>query len=346
MNIFTDKDDIIRELTKEELAANAPQAHFGWEGTGSLAFEVLADGYKKGAETIYSRMISNPKDFAVVDSLIYPMVFNWRQFVELFLKSIYFELSRQDEENLKKFLNSTGHDLNFIWKEVKPLLSQGKKHVGTKVSIGALEHYIKELNKFDSSSMAMRYPVDKTLDKMHKHPLHFDFINFQDRMLTLYDQLNQIKYDLSRQFYDISSDEDINEFSNEVAGMLVNLREYLNEVSKDVEKDKQRQGQKMSERIFEGLDYAHHAYLNNTSGDFNILADTLFYAGRTVRNQEISLAQNPAESKKEFISLCLRLMDHEGLKFGTAPREDQLNLFSKSPDAIIMNIQSAMAFLF
>ena len=72
---MNETDIIIRELTQEELIARKPFSHFGWEGAGAFSFLTISDGYWESAKILLERMEKESNNFAVVDSLVYPLFF-------------------------------------------------------------------------------------------------------------------------------------------------------------------------------------------------------------------------------------------------------------------------------
>lgn len=362
---MTDKDILFKDLTNEELVAK-PQdeiAHFGWGGNGAFAFFLTAEAYFESAETLYSKMRSAGKDFAVLDGHIYPLVFLYRHFVELFLKGLYFKYSRVEEEDLKKYLNEVGHDLRKSWAKVKPFLSQGKKHVGSKENIGAIEHYIHAMNDFDADSMGMRYPVNKNLDKMHTHPVHLDYINLHDRMVEFYHAIHQIDYDVDNQVLSVASDDEISYYMDHYSRLLPILEKYIESLKKEIleKADKKKPALSMHERIMnqirenkekalcrqngEEVEDDHGWIYENSGDDFKILVESLYHSGRSVQERLINLSSNPAERSKEFVSCCLDLMKAEGMAFGKPVKTYQTNVFSKSADSIFENISKAISLL-
>lgn len=153
-------DAIIRELTQEEIIARGPFSHFGWEGDGAFSFLTISDGYWESAKMLLERMEKESNNFAIVDSLVYPLFFNYRHSIETYLKLLFFKYGEQTEQARRDFLE-LGHDLQNLWANLRPYLNKGKKHVGSSINLDAVEHYIKSINGFDPNSMVMRYPIEK-----------------------------------------------------------------------------------------------------------------------------------------------------------------------------------------
>ena len=111
---------------------------------------------------------------------------------------------------------------------------KGVKHVGSSISLDAVEHYIREIHRFDPSSMVMRYPITLELDP---HPQReeekcLDFIQFADCMEALCDSLRQLNYDISGQIEKEATPQEVAKFlevykryQGEIDQLLLYLKE-------------------------------------------------------------------------------------------------------------------------
>lgn len=120
------EDEIFHELTEDELTARKPLAYFGWEGTGSLSFFLIAKAYFYSADILLKEMSAQHNTSTLADSLIYPLFFNYRHAIESCLKALFFNYGERTEDARKKYL-SYGHSLVQLWKNLKPTLDNGKK---------------------------------------------------------------------------------------------------------------------------------------------------------------------------------------------------------------------------
>jgi hypothetical protein len=363
---MTTTDVVFKDLTEEELAKvpSNSYAHFGWEGKGAFAFMTTALAYYESAETIYQKMRCAGNDFAVLDGHIYALIFLYRHFIELFLKGLYMKYSGETEANIKGYLNAVGHDLNASWNKVKPILSQGKKHVGSSQNLGVIEHYINAVNSFDPTSMVMRYPLDKrSMNQMHQNPMHLDYINLHDRMTELYDSLRTLDYDIENQLNVTASDEEIADFMSHYQQQMPLLDKYLALVQKEAEKEKStdlqtvslherclvklRSNQDKAIRRMNGnkVDGDYLLMYSNSVDDFKIIVEVLFYAGRDVKEHSVTLSQSNAEKQREFVQLCLDRMHLKQLQFGTSVKDEQLKVLSTCAGTIFDNISIAKQLL-
>ncbi len=89
-----DKTDVIlRELTEKEVLERKPFSHFGWEGNGAFSFVSISDGYWDSAKILLGKMISDSRKIAVIDTLIYPLFFNYRHSIEAYLKALFLTMA-------------------------------------------------------------------------------------------------------------------------------------------------------------------------------------------------------------------------------------------------------------
>ena len=86
-------------------------------------------------------------------------------------------------------------------------------------------------------------------------------------------------------------------------------------------------------------------FLNDCDGDLLILLDNLFYAGRSVREEIVRLSQSMVGKQREFVKLCNILLSQDGLKFGIAPNDSQINIFGKTSSSLLENISTAISIL-
>ena len=114
-----------------------------------------AEGYKVAADIIIDNFLEN-KEYR--DMLIFPIVFLYRQSIELYLKYII----KQGALLLRDSTISipTHHDLNRLWLDTQGILKKIMPEI-TRSEYSKIYGYIREFAKNDPKSMSFRYPVDK-----------------------------------------------------------------------------------------------------------------------------------------------------------------------------------------
>ena len=120
----------------------------------SFPLDLYAGGYKDAADTL-ARVLLDRK--APMDSAIYPLVFLYRQGIELQLKLILPLARRLNGEKTKKDLS---HGLKAMWKELRDILATIDPREED-LELPAMENFIMELHEIDPESFAFRYPTDR-----------------------------------------------------------------------------------------------------------------------------------------------------------------------------------------
>lgn len=111
-------------------------------------------GYLYLVQDTLEQMLQRPRH---LDTMIYPLVANWRHYVELRLKLICFALAdlREDEERVH-----ATHDLRWLWKRARTcLLDQFPEEAPEQLK--CIDEHIKQLTAVDPNSMVFRYTIDK-----------------------------------------------------------------------------------------------------------------------------------------------------------------------------------------
>lgn len=113
-------------------------------------------GYRTGAVLLFKYLeMTGHRQYN--DVAIYPIIFCWRQYLELRMKELILScrVLLRDEMGTEIL----HHRLKDIWAELRPLLEQ----VGgaESESFDALDGVISEFIKYDPDSFAFRYPTDK-----------------------------------------------------------------------------------------------------------------------------------------------------------------------------------------
>ncbi len=130
--------------------------HIGW-GDTSLQFSGYIEGYKTGADTLVEKAITSG-NISILDTLVYPALFLYRQFIELQLKQIILLHSKKSYAEKKDVFKRVGHNLQLAWNEIQPLI---ETLLEADNSIDEIKELILEFHRFDESSFNFRYPIKK-----------------------------------------------------------------------------------------------------------------------------------------------------------------------------------------
>lgn len=120
---------------------------------GDSQWFAYAQGYKTAADVCVEYVMNTHRDH---DVLVYPIVFNYRQYVELSLKSIIVDARRLLDEPGSAPLT---HNLLTLWNTARPLLL-GAEPKGEQTVIANVDACLKRFDQLDPTSQSFRYPVD------------------------------------------------------------------------------------------------------------------------------------------------------------------------------------------
>lgn len=120
--------------------------HFPWD--------MYAAGYKDAADALVGALAERKTS---LDSVVYPLVFLYRQGLELKLKLIL-PLARRLAG--KDPVSDLGHGLMPLWSELRRHLEQ-LNPCGDHKELPAIEDFIRQLETVDPGSFAFRYPTSK-----------------------------------------------------------------------------------------------------------------------------------------------------------------------------------------
>jgi hypothetical protein len=113
---------------------------------------MMMTGYKRAADLMVERSVTDDVDRA---SLVYPIIFNYRQFIELSLK--YLIATYGPTVGVQPVWNS--HDLGQLWKSLMEVLD-GYGHDDVDQTDPVVAEIVAEFAKVDPKSFSYRYPVD------------------------------------------------------------------------------------------------------------------------------------------------------------------------------------------
>jgi hypothetical protein len=140
----------------------------------SEGLHIYEHGYKQAADVLCQKAI----DECHVHTLVFPIVFLCRHYIELSLKLLVLDASRFATDAAAP---QHKHDLRTLWKEAKTILPAVWPEVEPE-QVEVVEACIIEMSELDPASMAFRYPCDKK-GNLHLEKLHsVDLRNLEDVM--------------------------------------------------------------------------------------------------------------------------------------------------------------------
>lgn len=137
------------------LASRSPARGFGKR-------ELYPLGFKKASDELIEHLAEEGAPSHLTDALVYPIVYNYRHYIELRLKNQIWRLSGFPMDDSSSPRGVVGHDLLQLWTTLRGLLEKqyGEDRNG---EIRFLENYekiharIQVLHELDAGSLSFRY---------------------------------------------------------------------------------------------------------------------------------------------------------------------------------------------
>ncbi len=136
-------------------------SHFGW-GSEQVQFYGYIAGYKDSADLLIENAIDS-KNISVLDTVIFPVLFLYRQFIELSLKQSIIILNGENKEDMSKTIGNINHDLIEAWKKYSDIMSNSMSENELK-TLKIVGKYIQEFHEIDKGSFNFRYPITKKME--------------------------------------------------------------------------------------------------------------------------------------------------------------------------------------
>lgn len=114
---------------------------------------LYADGYRKAANLLVERC----ETFYDRNTLIYPIAFLYRQYVELALKEFILD---GNKVVLTPYPLPKHHNLDELWAVCRKIIRERRVPMSPG-DLAGVQDGIQEFSKFDPTSEAFRYPMDK-----------------------------------------------------------------------------------------------------------------------------------------------------------------------------------------
>jgi hypothetical protein len=165
----------------------------GW-GDASHQYVLYMDGYKTAADELVQCLLAS-ETVGRRDTHIFPILFLYRQFIELELKWIFLVYSDSDTSAKKKLIRGErAHDLINLWEKAKPIVLEGAT---LQEDVAIVEDYIMQFHELDKSSSSFRYPINKNLEQILDSQRRINLPNLRQRMDELYHFFNGLDVMLS-----------------------------------------------------------------------------------------------------------------------------------------------------
>lgn len=185
----------------------------GWEPTwanacvgenGNPQIYEYASGYASAVNMLLDQVIKNKGLSLYVDTFIYPICFNMRHSIELFLKAAAVSLERLANirsTHIPVFNLAGSHDLGNIWAYVK--IHASKFDLRYVNLITELDQYIMDVAKIDATGQVFRYPFGLDNKKHLKSVSVINIVVLKKRwtiLERLLNNLNRLNNDLLTEY--------------------------------------------------------------------------------------------------------------------------------------------------
>ncbi len=156
--------------------------------TGLMNLDAYAENYYKSAMELVTRAND---DRLLTSTFGHPIVFLYRQYIELALKDLV-SLLRRLETHDSGYPQT--HSLHSLWSEAKRLINQHYREDQMPDGIKHVDQCVNEFHNLDSQSDAFRYPHSKK-GKVYDPP-RFDLPHLRDGMREVERFLGTVRGDL------------------------------------------------------------------------------------------------------------------------------------------------------
>jgi hypothetical protein len=128
-------------------------------------WELYATGYKTAGDILVQHVIDTRSDR---DTLVFPIVFNYRQYLELRCKEII-QVGRVLADETPDFPRT--HDLHALWNLCRRIITDGEPNASNS-DLEAIDEAIAQFSAVDVKSESFRYPVDRQGNNSISDALH------------------------------------------------------------------------------------------------------------------------------------------------------------------------------
>ena len=338
-------DKLFVFFEKNKIPKKGRYSYFGNHFGTVSGFNQYIEGYILAVEAIYNEYAScDSYRNDILDTIIYPLCFNYRQIIELSIKYLYFKYSGTNDTDKVSFVKRVSHKLNKAWKEVKPFLIPLLSKRNSSIDLSLFDEFINEVDLFDADSFRMRYPIKRDLTPVHPESVKLDVIGLHSKMSDLFEMFKSLDYEIDNTIIDNTYDfELINGFKD----LFVKYKSQIIKVSKALNKLAEKE---LMQTVFSSiqpigvflennaLNDSHsngfENYVLNLSSENAFILGLLIIVGRKMVDAEIILAVN--EQRKKDFSKLMEITFQQCESFlsldGRYPNRDMCYpLFEKAP---------------
>ena len=296
-------------------------SYFGNDFGATDGFYSYKYGYILAVNALYDYYIScSSYRNDILDTVIYPLCFNYRHIAELNIKYLYFKYSQTDNSDKENFVKRVSHKLFKAWLDVKPILLPLLYKMNSTTDITLFDEFIKQIDDFDSDSFRMRYPIKKDLTSVHDSSVKLDVIGLHRKMTDLFKLFENLDNELDRVILNNNCDSD---FINKITQIYIKYRDKIISISNALSSlaDKEKTAAEKTRGLSLADCIQSDDFINPHDKDFEssviglahenaAILGLLLQVGRTVNDGVFRLAINKDERKKDFFK-AMELMLQE-----------------------------------
>lgn len=158
---------------------------------GLDSMEAACDGYRESVDVLLAEVLERN---GVVDTLFYAIVFNWRHYLELRLKTIYMIGQQLFDEEKPEI--PPHHRLDRIWRDARRYVLR-RWPEDDEADLAELDEHIHEISTIDPGSYVFRYTVEKDgSPAIPQHITHVGMREFRDLTMRVAQTLEGISLGL------------------------------------------------------------------------------------------------------------------------------------------------------
>lgn len=347
---MTTKDKLFKIYQQGEQTANPDDmAYILWSENAVYNFSQYSYAYRQAAEALYNQFVQSRGEYAMKDPMGITLAFMYRHYMELTSKYLYLKFKpyiigkELNEEEIAEFVGHTGHNLNVIWQELRPVLTELRKRLRTSFDVDAFGHYVSEFQRYDDSSMRMRYPVDKDGKAIEKESKRLDIRILHDYMDDCMNEVDKLVAQWDDQIYWEEEDKFGNLFMDIYNDARVDIEQFLKHQAAYAEayrKTHENDGlvwKSLSDISTERQpEYtAVSEFLKSLSDNHLLLIHNLYYVGKTSLGR-IKVWKKIADRQEQFKKSATIISRSEVSKFNAEIDRGELidTLTSKLPQTV------------
>lgn len=294
---------------------NGKYSYFGGNFGTVDGFSQYIAGYVYAAEALFNEYFScEAHRMDKLDTLIYPMCFIYRQIIELYIKYFYFKYALKEDLDKESFVKRISHKLNKAWIETKPFLAPLLSKINSGIDITIFDEFIDQVDRFDTDSFRMRYPIKKDLSSVHSAAVKLDVVGLHHKMMNFFELFKKMDEEIENVIIDNAcSVEFVNNIKNNYKNSSDKIKLVLNKIMIMSEQELCYESSNIEESIVAfdkiedfadaGREELKKIILDLPSENAAMLG-LLTHIGRTIIDRGIKFACDEDERNKDFMKLA------------------------------------------